>query len=902
MRIKISDGQAVAPVVPGRVKIKQGTALQVSSTPAGPEQRTVKPEAESDGDILGGPPSLAAPEQPAGVGSAIPPLVNAFWSGDRVVGVTEEGKFKHVPARFSFYVRRTDLDLEQCRRLRAPHDVLGMTSQGDWWRVDTRDYESRKKLVSALHLGWLRDVAREPSKRTFKDAPHIATFEGDLNPVRRFMLDNEPLIATPRPAFIDLETDSRVPFSRAEKEARILCFSMFDMQRKLVARHVLEDDTDRAEHALLVAMWQAAMHFDQLIAWNGDRFDFPVIVQRTKDRGLRLPIKRWLMLDHMELFRRMNIMAAESGEEKSSFSLNAICKAVLGEDEGKLDFDASQTWQEWEAGGARRQRMMDYCDHDTELMPKLEAETGYIALLNTLCEVTGTFPDTRGIAPQQQVESFLMRLAKRRGVKPATRVASYEEREHLPPGQYAANMAAAQFRGAFVMQPKVKGFARNVHVCDFASLYPSIILTWNMSFETVAEPVVDPNDARPQYLPRVEWKREEHIPEGCALAPITDILFVQSVVGMLPESIESALKLRKYWTDKKAAAVPGTDEWKDADRRATAYKIFNNSFYGVAGAQTSRFYRREVAESVAQAGVWLIKQTIEQAEARGMKVVYGDTDSCFVQGVNEPGFGAFVEWCNKSFYPEVLRQRGCTRNHIKLAYEKEFAWVVFVTAKRYVGKYEHYKGTRATADSKPEVRGLEYKRGDTMRLARNFQKQIIDLMMEHEDRDVQPYIDAVLAQREFILTGELPFEDFVISKRLSQSLKSYKVRIKKDGTQAAGQPHVAIGHILQARGRDMGEGAKVEYVCIDGSTSPKKYIPAEDYGVQLADKEGNLHPGPLVDRHEIWESLVYPPTQRLLEAAFPNTKWEQWERTRPAKVRGRKAADEHTLLLPGFEK
>lgn len=863
MRTKIASGQAVVPVAPvGRVKVKSGTP------PAAPPAVVAAPVVSTSG---------------------VPPLVNAFWTGERVVGVTSAGKFHHVPARFSFFVAQSALDIDDCRKIREKRAVVGMQREGDWWRIDCRDYESRSTLIRLLHQG-------KPGGRKYHEPPYIATFEGDLNPVRRFMLDNEPAIARPRAVFLDLETDSRVPFSRAAKEARILCFSLYDLAGNRVANHTLTDDTDLAEHALLVALWQALLPFDQVIAWNGDRFDFPIIFQRTQDRGLRVPMKRWLWLDYMELFRRMNTMAAESGEEKASFSLDAICKAVLGPDAGKLDFDASQTWEEWLAGGARRQRMQDYCDHDTALMPALEAETGYIQLLNTLCDVTGTFPDTRGIAPQGQVESYLLRLAKQRGVKPQTRVASYEERERLSAEEYAKKMAAAQFRGAFVMQPKTSGFARNVHVCDFASLYPSIILTWNMSFETVAPPPPDPNDARPHYLPRVDWKLEDHIPEGTALAPITGVLFSQAKAGMLPEALTQMIALRKEWNDKKAKAVPGTDEWKDADRRSTAYKIAANSFYGVAGAQTSRFYRREVAESVAQAGVWLIKQTIEQAEARGMRVVYGDTDSCFVQGVTEQGFGEFVAWCNKSFYPEIVGKRGCVRNHIKLAYEKEFAWVVFVTAKRYVGKYAHYKGTRAEADSKPEVRGLEYKRGDTMRLARNFQKVIIDLMLEHEDRDVEPYVAAVRAQRDFILGGELPFEDFVISKRLSQSLKSYKTRVKKDGTQAAQQPHVAIGFVLQARGRDMGEGAKVEYVCVDGSTSPKKYIPAEDYGLELDGK-----PAQFVDRHELWESLVYPPTQRLLEAAFPSYDWSQFERTRPAKLRGKKVKDGHTLTLPGFE-
>ena len=63
---------------------------------------------------------------------------------------------------------------------------------------------------------------------------------------------------------------------------------------------------------------------------------------------------------------------------------------------------------------------------------------------------------------------------------------------------------------------------------------------------------------------------------------------------------------------------------------------------------------------------------------------------------------------------------------------------------------------------------------------------------------------------------------------------------------------------------------------MDGSTSPKQFIPASQF-------DGTF------DRHELWESVVYPATQRLLEAAFPKGGWEAYERTRPAKVRARAA-------------
>jgi DNA polymerase elongation subunit (family B) len=115
------------------------------------------------------------------------------------------------------------------------------------------------------------------------------------------------------------------------------------------------------------------------------------------------------------------------------------------------------------------------------------------------------------------------------------------------------------------------------------------------------------------------------------------------------------------------------------------------------------------------------------------------------------------------------------------------------------------------------------------------------------------------------------------------------VKKKKDGTAAASPPHVEVARVLKDRGRDVGEGAKIEYICIDGSTSPKKYQPAEDF-------DGTF------DRHEVWETHVYPPTMRLLQAAFPTDGqlWARYEVTRPPKQRVSKVAkDNGTLDLFG---
>lgn len=682
------------------------------------------------------------------------------------------------------------------------------------------------------------------------------------------MTDTGAGVQPPRPVYLDLETDSRVPFSRKE-EARILSWALVNEEGRAKAG-VLEEDSNMAEEDLVGRLLEALTNYDQVIAWNGgelrrrdlafkDGFDFPVLKARSEYHRLILDVRRKLWLDHLVLFRRMNQHAAESGDEKQSMKLNDIASKVLKEK--KDEFDASKTYEEWKAGGERRRRLVHYNVQDTRLLQKLEAKTGYIRLFSTLCEACNVFGDTQGLNPTEQMDGFLLRLGRERGIRFPTKK-YHDENE-------------GKFKGAYVMEPKAHGIERGVHVCDFKSLYPSIIITWNMSPETKTNgPVNGP------------------IPEGMCRSPLTGICFSTEKEGILPTALRELLRLRVEWQKKQASLPPGTDEWHDAGRKSNAYKVAANSFYGVIGSPYSRYFDRAVAESVTQNGKWLIQRTIGEAERTGgawkMKAIYADTDSCFVKGANRQSFGDFVKWCNKDLYPEELKKIGCKENLIELAYEKEFASIVFVSAKRYVGRYAHYKGKEATKESRPEVKGLEYKRGDAALLARRLQEQVINLLVSGEE-NLAVYHVTLGRSRDYILNETLPIEEVRLSKGLSKRLRDYAIKVKKDGKAASQPPHVTVARILEERGQEVGEGTRIEYLVTDGMSSPAQVIPAADYD------------GTNFDRYYLWESLVFPPSERLLAAAFPEHDWARWGKVRPARPgkRGRVLAGQGSLFEGG---
>jgi len=693
--------------------------------------------------------------------------------------------------------------------------IRRIIDQGRFTRIDWRTNNDRKAAVQGGGPFMQRG---------------IPTFEGDVSALRRYMSEHEVPIATPSRGYVDIETDARFSFDR-KIECRILCWTLINEDESVVETGMLEYDNDEAEKKLLDAFWKAAEKYDQLVGWNAQSFDFPMLQERANIVGLQVKFRRWLYLDQLVLFRRMNT-ASESGEEKQSFKLNDIAQAILGE--AKDEFDSKKTFEAWSKGGEERARLLRYNKKDTLLLARLERKTGYIKLFQTLCEVCHGFCDTWFLNPTKQLDGYMLKLGAQRGLHFPTKLFDDDNKKE-DDDPYA---------GAYVMHPDVKaGILKNVHVCDFASLYPSIILTWNMSPET----------------------KEVLNGQSYCKSPSTGVRFDNIEGAILPTALSELIRLRKEWNERKSNAAPGTPEWYDADRRSTAYKVAANSFYGVVGSTFSRYYDRQIAESVTQNGQWLIKKTIEEAVKRGWRAVYGDTDSVFLTGCTKGEFEDFTRWCNETFYPRILKECGCTRNHVKLAYEKQFDWLVFTAAKRYVGTYLHYKGKAATIDSKPEVKGLEYKRGDTLLMARRLQEDVIKLFCGKCD-DLTMYLKLVERCAYRVLNEQLPVDEVKVSKGISKPLNEYP---------SESLPHIRIAKLLLERGEQIGKGTKVQYIVTDASTSPMKVIPADDWVGEC-------------DRFYLWESLVYPPTYRLLAAIFPNHEvdLDKYKKVRPKKTRG----------------
>jgi len=802
-----------------------------------------------------------------------PEVVNAYLVGRRIRALRrdESGELREswFPAEWSFFTRAEDLPKYE-RTLRSSSAIRFIRREGDHVRVGCADYEVRDKLCreGPNGFGWFEERG-------------IEVFEADISPVRRWLIDSGAVVQHPLFGFLDLETDPRVGFDRVG-QGRVLCWGFVRRTGDQLDRvgGLLEEDTDAAERELLLELRDELADVDQVLCWNGDEFDFVVLRERIKRLGLRdeFDMRRWLWLDHLALYRKLNLTAAESGDEKASMALNRVADSLgVGRELAKVEA-GKLSWDAWVAGGERRGRLLLDCVEDAATEERIEQETLFVETAAAVAEACGVLPDSYGMRGVAFVESLLLRLGAERGYRAPTKY-----------GQARQDEKREKFRGAFVF-PTDRGLHRDVHICDFSRLYPSIMQAFNMSPDTHRGP------ARERDLAAACRARAP----GEAVAPVTLQKFRTDKRGLFPAALDILVERRKHWSRLAKTLPMGSPERRRAERLDAGYKNIVNTFYGVAGSVFSRYFKVEVSESVTQVGVWLIQNTCASLdperdwgselwrakepvrcplfEGRPLRTVAGDTDSSFIKGCSEQEFVGFVEWCNGSLYPALVGPTGADPSFISLAFEKSFALMVNVEKKTYAGRVAHKNLMRAADDAKPSIKGLEYKRGDTAKLARDFQKEVLDevLMVGLPLGERYPVTPADLERRverwkRAILTADFDFGEAVVAKSMNKSFEEYGAP-QPDGRPSPIPAHVRVAKILADRGEVIYPGAKIEYVVVDGASSPMRVKPAMD--ATAAD----------LDLFYLWERLVWPAAERVLGVCWPEHGWSRWGSVRPLRT------------------
>jgi DNA polymerase-2 len=461
-------------------------------------------------------------------------------------------------------------------------------------------------------------------------------------------------------------------------------------------------------------------------------------------------------------------LARASGERFEDLSLEAVARAVLGEGKavsarGRAKLDELDRLRRDEP-----EAFCAYCLRDSELVLRILARTGLDALTARRAALTGVSLELAWTSIPAFERIYAAELRARRVVPPPR-----------------ADRAVSGAAGGTVLEA-LPGFFPDVLVLDFRSLYPSIIRTFNV--DPLAHARAEQREARADDLVAPNGARFER------------------AAGPLPAIIA------RYAAEREAALAAGDET------AAFVYKILQNSFYGVLGAEGCRYARTELAGAITSFGKLFLGVARDFFEAGGLRTLYGDTDSVFVlSGQGDAAdfealmaFGARqAEALNAAISDRIARQFG-VESHLRIRCEKVYRRFFIPRLKHDPsgegrGRAKGYAGLRLGPGgaAEVEVKGMEAARSDFTPLARRLQVELLALAFAGAgEAEVREHCRSLVARLQ---RGELDAE-LVYRRSLRRPAEQY-------GTES---PQVRAARLLGWKG----ERGRIAYVMTRAGPEP----------------------------------------------------------------------------------
>ena len=483
-----------------------------------------------------------------------------------------------------------------------------------------------------------------------------------------------------------------------------------------------------------------ALDPDIITGWNVIDFDLDVLQKkyrehdvafdwsRDKNRPVSLRVEKDFMRDSSaDITGRVVLdgihLLKWNFVDLDSYSLESAAKKYT--DEQKIFTGKNRYQQISDSYKNNPEEFINYNLQDAKLVLEILNNSTTLELTKKRSALTGLPLDRvkASIASLDMV--YLPRLHKRGYVAPTS---GYARKDH-------------GITGGFVMDSQ-PGIYDNILVLDFKSLYPSVMRTLN----------VDPLS----YAPGIEQETsDEHY-----VRAENGACFRQED-GILPEILAELFEERQQAT-------------KQGDSLARfAIKILMNSFFGVLASPNCRFFSMEVSNAITHTGQHLIKTTAQQIQQQGYEVIYSDTDSAFVNPActdseQAKKIGEAIQEETNAFFNEYAQTRYCRESHLELEFEKLYVRFLMPQTRSGAGSKKRYAGLLVEdGEERIDVTGLELVRRDWTDLAKDFQRELLNLIFK--DEDPAQYIKEVVAQ---LRAGALD-DKLVYTKALRKPLDAY---------------------------------------------------------------------------------------------------------------------------------
>ncbi|MEM3198259.1 MAG: DNA polymerase domain-containing protein [Thermoplasmata archaeon] len=507
---------------------------------------------------------------------------------------------------------------------------------------------------------------------------------------------------------------------------------------------------------------------DVITGYNIDGYDIPYIIEISRELKIGFPIGRdgsepqrimgqfWRVHGRIVADAWWNVKREIRPKQET---LNAVAKELLGEE--KMDVDRSKMDEEW---NINRDKVIEYCINDAVLALKILLKIEVLRKYQDISSVSKLpLDDVMNSGASTLIDSILIREADRNFIGVPLMMSQEEGEEERIEGGYV-----------HTIEP---GLYHWVCVLDFKSMYPSIIIKYNICFTTLSKDgtIVSPSGAK--FLPK-EIKE-----------------------GLIPKILKNLMNQRDEIKEKMKRSEGEIKEYYNGLQQAI--KILMNSFYGVFASSFYRFTNKEIGSSITSFGRETVKSVIKDLEERGIRVVYGDTDSVFFispkQNIEE----------TVKFGEKIAEEISKKEN---LIFEFEQVLEPFFShgaKKRYVGKVVYPSNEAGTI----VVRGYETRRTDSFDLQSEILMEIFQLILDGKLDEAKRRSKEIIEQ---VKKGQVPLEKLVISRTV-RDIKQYK--------NPDSMPNVQAARKLQEIGYEFVPGMKVSWIVTNDRKSPQEVEP-----------------------------------------------------------------------------
>jgi len=560
-----------------------------------------------------------------------------------------------------------------------------------------------------------------------------------------------------------------------------------------------------------------------VLTFNGDDFDFKFLRNRARNLGIAdadIPIilgRRFAFLtngvhvDLYQFFRNRSIQGYAFGNVYREFSLDDIAMGILNQGKIKVDFN-----------NLNMRDMAEYCMQDTSITYELTSFNDNL-VMNLMVML-------------QRISKMIMEDLSRFGVSRwilALMEWMHRQEEWLIPNTQdiilhkggtttQAMIKGKKYQGAIVRDP-VPGIHFDVTVVDFASLYPSAIHNWNLSYDTLL-------------------CKHDHCKTN--LIPGTQHWACTERRGMTSELIGSLKDLRVLWYKPKAKDMNLTeDERFFYHVTQQALKVFLNASYGVFGAESFPLYCPPLAESTAAVGRYAMAEAGRISEEMGVEVLYGDTDSVFLAHPTQEQTDTLVKWADEAL-------------GIDLEVEKTYRYAIFSKRKKnYLGVYK---------DGRMDIKGLTGKKRHIPPILKSAFDELTNILsgVQTEDEfpmakeDIKGLVSEVhtrLKEREFKI------EEVAFQMQLGKPLKAYDTNPQ----------HVKAARMLVEMGYEIDQGDIIRYVVTKKDVKPSIIAEPKDVDIKKYEEYLESTFEQLLDALDMsFDALVGRPQQKSLSAFF----------------------------------